>query len=88
MAGNDALVVTLTQASGVDLSESEPQEGYARPARIDASAAPITEVVMTEDAGGLMTWVIGLDARARFGYQFASQPDRLIVEVLPSSTDG
>lgn len=79
--GSRFLEVRMTQASGVDLSGAEPQQTYEGPARIDGRVVGVAEVVQTEDQGGSLTWVIGLEEGYVFGYSISNDPVRIVIEV-------
>lgn len=77
--GTQFLAVQMAPASGVDLSGEQPRQTYEGPDRFAPDASPVTEVVLTEDSPGLMTWVVGLDGPAAFVFDRESQTVQLLV---------
>lgn len=67
--GSGLLAVTMAPASGVDLSGTQ-EPTYEGPNRITPDNSAISELLMSEDAEGMMTWVIGTtEADPGFGFE-------------------
>lgn len=83
VAGEAFLEVSLTPASGVDLSGEDYRETYEGPRRIDAPpGGVVAEVVRTGDFEAHLTWVVGVEREAPFAVAWLEQPLRLVVDVL------
>jgi len=83
VAGNAFVVVRMEPASGFDLNSGEGELVYKGPKRIAGSSAGATvvkEVVRTGDFEAVLSWAIGLEAKADFRVTTAASPARLIVD--------
>jgi hypothetical protein len=81
--GSAFVTVRMEPASGFDLNTGEGELVYKGPKRIDASgagASVVDEVVRTGDFEAVLTWAIGLEAKADFRVTTAASPSRLIVD--------
>jgi hypothetical protein len=66
VAGAATLQVRFAPASGADLTGETPVTTYPGPARIPGNGGSVQEVVRAGDFEGVLSWVIGLDARTPF----------------------
>lgn len=83
--GEATLQVTMTPASGVDLSGEEPVETYTGSDRIQpASAALVNELVLVEDFEATLRWAIGLPFRSEVAIDTLDDPHRLVVDIAAS----
>ncbi|CAN5602312.1 hypothetical protein BH18ACT1_BH18ACT1_08140 [soil metagenome] len=81
--GGALLQVTMTPASGVDLTGADPEEIYTGPARFDAEGtAFVDELVRTGDFEGVLTWVIGVSEEVDVGVAVLEDPARLVIDLL------
>ena len=81
MKGAAFLVVTMS-ATGADLSQEAAPATYTGPASIEAAdTTRIQQVRRTGDFEGVLTWVIGLDAKRPFHVSTQDGPSRVIVDV-------
>ena len=76
---------TFTGSASVDLSGNSARETYTGPDRIDPEIAGVTEVVLIEDQGGILTWVIGLESGYWVGLSSTAQPVAIRIEVVEVS---
>ena len=77
--GNAVVVVRMDPASGFDLNTGEGVMVYKGPKRIDAAGAGATavrELVRTGDFEAVLSWAIGLEAKAAFRVTTATSPSR------------
>lgn len=84
VAGDRALTVVFSFASGVDLSGEEPVEVYTGPRRIagdDAGTRNITEVVETGDFESTLAWAVGVDRATPFTVTVLAEPTRIVLDV-------
>lgn len=81
VAGDAFLSVTMSPASGVDLSGAQPEQIYTGPEEFNVDLPQIEEVRQTEDFENVLSWVAGLDERATFGVAELSDPARLVIDV-------
>jgi hypothetical protein len=80
--GDAYLSLTMSPATGVDLSGDEPEETYEGPDRLtSADSLAIAEVVKKEDFENVMSWVIGLDETLSFGATILEDPHRLVIDI-------
>lgn len=79
--GEVFLEITLTPASGVDLSGETYEQTYHGPDRLRGDTAVVTEVVGAGDYEATLTWVAGLRAKAPFSVTVLDEPLRLVVDV-------
>lgn len=80
VAGSAFVVVRLEPAAGVDLSVETAPQTYTGPRTIDPSGtAHVVQLRQTGDFEGIVTWVIGLDARRPFTVEATAGPPRLVV---------
>lgn len=82
--GDAALAVTLSGASGVDMSGETFEEVYTGPDRLDGSdagASSVQEVVETGDFEAVMSWAIGVDEQRPFRAFSLTDPARVVVDV-------
>ncbi len=80
--GEAILRVTMSPASGVDLTGSEPEPTYTGPDRMGAPGAQaVTEVVAVEDFENVSTWAIGTDGEGPIAAQILPDPLRLVIDV-------
>lgn len=85
--GEAFLVLSLTPASGVDLSGDAPEMTYTGPDRVEIDAPPLHELLKTEDFESHMTWVIGVEDELPFSFSTLQDPPRIVVDVhLPDET--
>lgn len=85
ISGDAFLQVTLSGASGVDLSGADFEEVYTGPDRLsgdEAGASAITEVVASGDFEATMGWGIGLDEERPFRAFALENPARIVVDVM------
>jgi len=83
LAGTAALVVRMTPASTVDLTDGSFTPTYDGPRRLGIDGgSPGGELVLTGDFEGLMTWAVGLDARVPFAVDALVEPARLVIDLL------
>jgi len=80
--GDRFVEVKISPAAAVDLSGSSPQETYTGPDRLDPEIAGVTEMVLTEDQGGILTWVIGLESGFWVGFSSTAHPVAIRIEVF------
>jgi hypothetical protein len=81
VAGTAFLQVRMEPAAGYD-----PDTGastYPGPFRLPGPA-PVAEVVRQGDFEGVLSWVIGVDARRPFAVGVLDDPPRLVVDVSSS----
>jgi hypothetical protein len=84
VAGNAFVVVRMEPASGFDLNSGEGELVYKGPKRIAGSSAGATvvkEIARTGDFEAVLSWAIGLEAKADFRVTTAASPARLIVDL-------
>lgn len=82
VAGGAFLEITMSWATGFDLTGPEVVETYPGPDRIPGGATnTVTEVVRTQDFEQFMTWTIGLDERTEYSVVTLENPHRLVVDV-------
>lgn len=81
VAGNNILEVTMTPASGVDLSGDEPNTTYQGSERIDVSGDLVTELVQVEDFENVLTWAVGVNESASVAVTTVEDPHRLVVDI-------
>lgn len=87
ISGTEVLVVRMTPASTVDLADGSATPTYDGPTRLGMDGGtPATEVVLTGDFEGLMTWVVGLERRVPFVVDTLEAPTRLVVDLLATGT--
>lgn len=80
--GDTYLSVTLSPATGVDLSGDAPEETYPGPDRLASEdTLAIEEVVKTEDFESVMSWVVGVDDTLPFGAAILDSPFRLVIDI-------
>lgn len=80
--GEAFLEVVMSRASTADLSGDEPTIVYPGPDRISAEGTGVvTEVVKVEDFENRLAWIIGLDARAAYGFAVLDDTGHLVVDV-------
>jgi hypothetical protein len=80
--GSAFLVVRLSPAAGVDLSQPSAPATYTGPRSIvPAGAGPMRSVVNIEDFEANLVWVIGLDTVRPFTVGTLSGPTRVFVDV-------
>ncbi|MCC7076180.1 MAG: hypothetical protein IT198_03560 [Acidimicrobiia bacterium] len=79
--GTTAIGVTFLNASGVDLSGSEPVVVYTGAREIVTDRTPLSSVVEAGDFENTMTWLLGLDARHCFDVMTLDDPPRIIVDI-------
>ena len=87
VAGSAYLNVTLSGATGVDLSGEQPEEVYTGPDRLsgsDAALSAVQEVVEAGDFEATMSWAIGVDEQRPFRAFTLTDPARLVVDVVTS----
>ncbi len=83
LAGAAMLVVRMTPASTVELTDGSFTPTYDGPRRLGIDGgSPGGELVLTGDFEGLMTWVVGLDARVPFAVDALFEPARLVIDLL------
>jgi hypothetical protein len=84
VAGDAALTVTFSLASGMDLSGDEPVEMYTGPRRIagdDAGTRNIAEVVETGDFESTLAWAVGVERVTPFTVTVLAEPTRIVLDV-------
>lgn len=80
--GDTYLMVTMSPATGFDLSGDAPEDTYQGPDRFaSADTLAIEEVVKTEDFENVMSWVIGMDDILPFGVTVLENPFRLVIDI-------
>lgn len=82
--GAAALAVTLSGASGVDMSGETFEEVYTGPDRLDgtdAGVSSVQEVVETGDFEAVMSWAIGVDEQRPFRAFSLQDPARVVVDI-------
>lgn len=80
--GDTYLMVTMSPATGFDLSGDAPEDTYQGPDRFgSADTFAIEEVVKTEDFENVMSWVIGMDDILPFGVTVLENPFRLVIDI-------
>lgn len=86
IVGDVMLTVSMTPATGVDLSGDEPVETYTGPERLEIDAEVVNELVQTEDFESHMTWVVGLDEVVPFSFSTLEDPARFVVDIHTSDS--
>ena len=81
LAGDHALSVRMTPASGVRFDPGGYTETYTGPKRIPGPGSEITEVVEAGDFEAQSTWVIGLRDKVDFRVSTLTSPTRIVVDV-------
>ena len=84
VAGEGALTIIFSLASGVDLSGDEPVEIYTGPRRIagdDAGTRNITEIVETGDFESTLAWAVGVEQATPFTVTVLAEPTRVVLDV-------
>ena len=80
--GDYTLRVTMTPASGVDLSGSEPVVTYTGEEEVNPTrTSAIAEVTQVEDFESTLTWAIGLVAERQIAVEVLADPPRLVIDV-------
>jgi hypothetical protein len=79
VAGTGKLQVRFAPASGADLTGETPVTTYTGPARIEGDGGSVQEVVRSGDFEGVLTWVVGIDAKAKF--RASVEGNAVVVEV-------
>ena len=82
--GGAILLVRMAPASGFDLATNEGVMVYKGPKRIEGASAGtsiVQELVRTGDFEAVLSWAIGLEAKADFRVTTATLPARVIVDV-------
>jgi hypothetical protein len=85
VTGEEFLQVTMSGASGVDLSGEDFEEIYTGPDRLsgeDAAASAISEVVLSGDFEATMGWGVGLEEERPFRAFALEDPARVVVDVM------
>ena len=83
LSGTVALVVRMTPTSTVDLTDGSFTPVYDGPRRLAVDGgAPASELVLTGDFEGLLTWAVGVDTRVPFAVDTLSSPARLVIDLL------
>lgn len=76
-----AVGITFLNATGVDLSGSEPRIVYEGPREIETDHGPVTDVVQAGDFENTMSWLLGLEGRRCFDVLTLGNPPRIVVDV-------
>ena len=87
IAGDAFLQVTMSGASGVDLSGENVVEIYTGPDRIageEFAASAVQEVVEAGDFEAVLEWGVGLDSERPFRVFTLEDPSRVVVDVMTS----
>ena len=80
IAGNAVVQVTMSPASGVDLTKPDAPRTYTGPTRITLNGKAVVEVVQTGDFEGVLTWDVGLTEQVPFVALTATNPARLAID--------
>ncbi|MDY7102636.1 MAG: hypothetical protein S0880_15760 [Actinomycetota bacterium] len=82
IGGGAILEVTMTPASGVDLTGETPVETYTGQDRIPAESTPaIVELARVEDFENVLTWGIGVTGEDGYAVTVLDDPLRLVVDI-------
>lgn len=84
LAGDAAVTVVFSPASGVDLSGDEPVEIYTGPRRItgdDAGTRNVTEIVRTGDFESALAWAVGVERATAFTVTVLAAPTRVVLDI-------
>lgn len=84
LAGEGALTVIFSLASGVDLSGDEPVEIYTGPRRIagdDVGTRNVIEIVETGDFESTLAWAVGVDRVTPFTVTVLADPTRVVLDI-------
>lgn len=76
-----AVEITFLNATGVDLSGTEPRIVYEGPKEIETDHSPVTDVVEAGDFENTMSWLLGLEGRRCFDVLALADPPRVVVDV-------
>ena len=83
LAGSVALVVRITPSSTVNIGDGSFAPTYDGPRQLPVEGgSPAGELVLAGDFEGLLTWVVGLDARVPFAVDTLRSPSRLVIDLL------
>lgn len=83
LTGTTALVVRMTPASTVDLTDGSFTPIYDGPERLPVEGGtPAVELMRTGDFEGLLTWAVGVEARVPFAVDTLTSPARLVIDLL------
>lgn len=90
LEGGHVVAVTMTPASGVDLSGPEPVVTYDGPQRFDPTDTTVLRsLVSSEDFESTTTWLLGLEQPAPIGVAVLSgdgEGTRVVVDVVATTT--
>lgn len=79
--GSAVLRVRMENALDADLSKPDAPRTYTGPTRFTPGSSQVTELVRTGGFEGVLTWVVGLKAKADFRVMVLKGPPRLVVDV-------
>ena len=80
--GDTVLKVSMTPASRVDLSGSEPDQHYDGPYRIGAPAeGPVEELAWAEDFEKHLVWAVGVTGTPEIAVVELDDPQRLVIDI-------
>lgn len=80
--GGHILDVTVTPASGMELSGDEATETYVGPDRIAVAGELVSELVQVEDFESVLIWAVGLERAANVAVGTPSDLLRLVVDIV------
>jgi hypothetical protein len=83
--GDNALVVRMVHASGVDLSVVPSKPTYTGVNVIPGSGTPIVEVHKVSDFEAVLTWAIGVSGKPAFRVSTLTGPPRVVVDLAASA---
>lgn len=80
--GQSYYEISMAPASGVDLSGETPVETYIGPDSFipEVPTSAISELAITEDFEGLMSWVVGVDEGVAYAHSLDTEAGELIVD--------
>lgn len=82
VAGAAILQVVMSNAAGVDLTVTPPEQTYTGPTRIPANLPSIVEVVETGDFEAVLSWAIGVrSGEVPATAQVLTNPTRVVVDI-------
>jgi hypothetical protein len=80
--GSAFVVITVRQAYGFDFENGKTTYNGPKHITPPASANHVKEIVETGDFEGVLTWVIGLDAKRAFSVQATGSPQTQLVVTI------
>ena len=81
LRGADVLKVRMENALDADLSKEDAPRTYTGPNRISPATGTIAELVRTGAFEGVLSWVIGVETKARFKVETLQSPPRLVIDI-------